>query len=284
MGHALVPTRTTLLDTPAVLVELLRCDLGPEPAESSHTTRRQVLFPLVGAFRWNVGRTTKLLDPNHVMFIETDEESSDSSPSPARVTCLIMTVAAPTARRLWRSPRPFRDRIARMSSRLQAHQMWLASAIRNDAPALWQERALGLLAAATAEASEPPPAPTSRAAGVLARRAKELFADRGELISLAELAELLDVSPAHLTSSFRRAEGVPIVRYQIQLRIARALRELPHANDLCALAYALGFASHSHFSTAFRAHTGLTPSQYRTAARRGDGIERIRKRAGMLSG
>jgi AraC family transcriptional regulator len=125
---------------------------------------------------------------------------------------------------------------------------------------------------------------TSRAACDLARRAKELFADRGELISLAELAELFDVSPAHLTASFRRAEGLPIVRYQIQLRIARALHELPHTNDLCALAHALGFASHSHFSTAFRASTGLTPSQYRAAARRGDGIEGIRKRAGVPSG
>ncbi|MEO8551599.1 MAG: helix-turn-helix transcriptional regulator [Kofleriaceae bacterium] len=218
------------------------------------------------------------------MFVETDEESCDSHPAPTEVTCLIATVAAPIARRLWRSPRPFRERIARMSPRLQARQMWVANAIRRDEPTVWEERVLELLAAATAEAAEPPPVVSSRAATALARRAKELFADRGELIALADLAELLDVSPAHLTDSFRRAEGVPVVRYQLQIRIARALRELPYANDLAALALALGFANHSHFSTAFRAHTGLTPSQYRAAARRGDGIERIRKRARVVSG
>jgi AraC-like DNA-binding protein len=114
-----------------------------------------------------------------------------------------------------------------------------------------------------------------------AEKVRALSSDLG---SQRRLAELLDVSPAHLTDSFRRAEGVPIVRYQIELRIARALRELPHANDLAALALALGFANHSHFSTSFRAHTGLTPSQFRAAARRGDRIETIRKRAPVPPG
>ena len=274
-------TRATLLETPALTVELLRCRLGPAPMRSAPTEKRQVLFPLTGTFHWHVGRTTNVVDPNHVMFVETDEESADTHPTPTEVTCLIATVAEPTARRLWRSPRPFRDRVARISPRVQAQQMWLANAIRADRPAVWEERVLQLIAAATAE---PAHAPTSHAATMLARRAKALFADRGELIALSELAELLDVSPAHLTDSFRRAEGVPIVRYQIQLRIARALRALPHANDLSALALSLGFASHSHFATAFRAHTGLTPSQFRAAARRGDAIETIRKRAAASPG
>jgi AraC family transcriptional regulator len=277
-------TRATLLATPALTVEILRCRLGPTPLRSAPTARRQVLFPLVGTFHWHVGRTTNVLDPNHVMFVETDEESVDTHPTPTEVTCLIATVSELTARRLWRSPRPFRERVARISSRVQAHQIWLANVLRAEQPAARsEERVLELLAAVTAEA-EPTRAPSSHAAALLARRAKALFADRGELIALSELAELLDVSPAHLTDSFRRAEGVPIVRYQIQLRIARALRELPHANDLSALALALGFASHSHFATAFRAHTGLTPSQFRAATRRGDTIETIRKRAGASPG
>lgn len=273
-------SRATLLATPALTVELLRCRLGPGPMPSSHTEQRQVLFPLSGSFHWHVGRTASFVDPNHVMFVETGEESTDSHPVPTEVTCLIATVSAPTAHRLWRTPRAFRARVARISARLQAQQIWLASALRADHPAAVQEaRVLDLLTAATVEAGEPTRPPSSHAATLLARRAKALFADRGELIALSELAELLDVSPAHLTDSFRRAEGVPIVRYQIQLRIARALRALPHTNDLAALAVALGFASHSHFSTAFRAHVGLTPSQYRAAARRGDSIETIRKRA-----
>jgi AraC-like DNA-binding protein len=56
---------------------------------------------------------------------------------------------------------------------------------------------------------------------------------------------------------------VPLVRYQRQLRIRRALALLPHTDDLARLALDLGFASHSHFTAAFRAATGVTPSAYR---------------------
>jgi len=277
--------RRTVLATSALKVEWLRCELGPERTAPSHTAERQVLFPLAGTFRWHVGRTTSLLDPNHVMFVETDEESWDTHPTGSTVTCLIATVATPLARRLWRSSAPFAARTTRASSRLQADYTWFAAAITNsDQPAaVWEERAVQLLADATAEAGGAAPPPRC-AATELARRAKELFGDHGELLSLAELAELLDVSPAHLTASFCRAEGVPIVRYQIQLRIMRALRELPYTNDLAALAVELGFASHSHFSTAFRARIGVTPSQFRAAAQRGDSLERIRKRVRAAAG
>ncbi len=64
-----------------------------------------------------------------------------------------------------------------------------------------------------------------------------------------------------------RVEGVSLHRYLMQLRLARALVELPHAEDLAALALALGFSSHSHFSAAFRRAFGCTPSQFRQTAR-----------------
>jgi AraC-like DNA-binding protein len=57
------------------------------------------------------------------------------------------------------------------------------------------------------------------------------------------------------------------VRYQLRLRLVRALAELPHRDDLAALAYELGFSSHSHFTTAFRTTLGMTPSQYRRQVR-----------------
>jgi hypothetical protein len=41
--------------------------------------------------------------------------------------------------------------------------------------------------------------------------------------------------------------------------------ELPHANDLTALALDLGFSSHSHFAAAFRRAFRCTPSGFRAA-------------------
>jgi AraC-like DNA-binding protein len=62
-------------------------------------------------------------------------------------------------------------------------------------------------------------------------------------------------------------EGVPLHGYLTQLRLARALVELPHASDLTTLALDLGFSSHSHFTAVFRAAFGCTPSQFRETAR-----------------
>ncbi|NVB85643.1 MAG: helix-turn-helix transcriptional regulator [Kofleriaceae bacterium] len=273
--------RTTVLETPALHVELLRCALGRGPTEETYTTRRQVMFPLSGTFRWHVGRSVMLCDPNQVMFVETNEASFDTATQPGIVTCLLATVSDATARRLWRTATAFRKRTAIASARLQARYAWFASAAQNDA--LWEQHALELVASATDAAIGAAPAPAPAAAIRLATRAKDLLGDRGRLLGLGELAEKLDVSPAYLTDAFRRAAGIPIVRYQLRLRLMRAMRELPHASDLTALALELGFSSHSHFSTAFRVATGLTPSQYRETARRGDAIERIRKRSRVAS-
>jgi AraC-like DNA-binding protein len=273
--------RTMLLDTSALRVEVLRCELGRGATPETYTTERQVMFPLAGTFRWHVGRAAMVCDPNHVMFVETNEASHDTATSPGVVTCLLATVSEATARRLWSSSAPFRTRTAVSSPALQSRSAWLAAAAQSHGSveaAVWEQHALELVADATDEAVGASQAPAPAAAIRLATRAKELFADRGRLLGLVELAALLDVSPAYLTDAFRRAEGIPIVRYQLRLRLTRAFRELPHANDLTALALELGFSSHSHFSTAFRVATGLTPSQYRDSARRGDWIERTRKR------
>ncbi len=60
---------------------------------------------------------------------------------------------------------------------------------------------------------------------------------------------------------------MPLHRYLTQLRLSRALSELPHADDLTELALELGFSSHSHFSARFRQAFGLTPSEFRRGCR-----------------
>ena len=71
-----------------------------------------------------------------------------------------------------------------------------------------------------------------------------------------------------LTQLFHAVEGVPLHAYLTGLRLARALAELPHTDDLTELALELGFSSHSHFSARFRRAFGLTPSEFRRGCRR----------------
>ena len=48
---------------------------------------------------------------------------------------------------------------------------------------------------------------------------------------------------------------MPLYRYHLRLRLARALDLVADCEDVAALAQDLGFSSHSHFSAAFRQAT-----------------------------
>jgi AraC-like DNA-binding protein len=93
---------------------------------------------------------------------------------------------------------------------------------------------------------------------------KEVLAARlGDRLTLADLGREVGVSPYHLARSFRRATGLSIHQYRIQLRLRTALLRLGHDGDLSSLGLDLGFASHSHFTHAFRSLFGLPPSTVR---------------------
>lgn len=102
----------------------------------------------------------------------------------------------------------------------------------------------------------------------LVGRAKTyLAANLSEPMRLEHIARAAGTTPAYLTSVFRRVEGCPLHKYLVQLRLARALVELPKTSDLTALAFELGFSSHSHFTAVFRRAFGCTPSAFRASMR-----------------
>src|SRR5262245_8721638 len=102
---------------------------------------------------------------------------------------------------------------------------------------------------------------------LIARTKTFLEATFADPIRLTDIAQAVGASPAYLTDVFSRVEGVPLHRYLMQVRLARALVELPDARDITALALSLGFSSHSHFTASFRRAFGCTPSQFRNSTR-----------------
>jgi AraC family transcriptional regulator len=85
--------------------------------------------------------------------------------------------------------------------------------------------------------------------------------------SLATLAQTLECSPFYLTRTFREFVGVPLHRYQLQTRLAKAIDLLLDSNqDLMTIAVSLGFSSHSHFTASFRQTVGFTPTRLRELA------------------
>jgi AraC-like DNA-binding protein len=71
----------------------------------------------------------------------------------------------------------------------------------------------------------------------------------------------------YLTQLFRQVEGMPLYRYQLRLRLARALDMLGRCDDLTTLSLDLGFSSHSHFTAAFRQAYGRTPADFQRSVR-----------------
>jgi AraC-like DNA-binding protein len=85
-----------------------------------------------------------------------------------------------------------------------------------------------------------------------------------EDIPLAQLAQVARLSPYHFVRAFKQSFGLPPHRYLSKLRMdeAKALLADP-ARSVTQIGVNLGFSETSSFTTAFRKHTGVTPTAYR---------------------
>lgn len=107
-------------------------------------------------------------------------------------------------------------------------------------------------------------AATARDHRALADECRAQLARRlGESVSLAELARDVGSSPYHLARIFQRDAGTTLHAYRHALRLRTALERVSDGEDLTRVAVDLGYASHSHFTAAFRRAFSTTPSAWR---------------------
>jgi AraC-like DNA-binding protein len=81
-------------------------------------------------------------------------------------------------------------------------------------------------------------------------------------VSLARLADLVNLSPYHLVRTFRDEIGVPPHTYQFSMRISRAKVLLLRGEPLARVATETGFADQSHFTRHFKRYVGTPPGHY----------------------
>jgi AraC family transcriptional regulator len=267
--------RAALLRSHVGLVEDWRSrGVNVRRSAESFSSDFQVCLPYRGLFVWHVGGDEVVGDANQVLFVTGGESYHLSQPRSDDYAELIITPDQELLEEVVDSPRAslslhplFRRRSRRAGFELQQFRTrFLERATSVERPVL-EEWTVALLRAAlgTDGPTHEPSCGTRR----LIRRAKEfLEANQARPIRLADVAREAGASPAYLTDIFRRVEGVPLHGYLMQLRLARALLELRHANDLTTLALDLGFSSHSHFTAAFRRAFGCTPSQFRESSRK----------------
>ena len=91
----------------------------------------------------------------------------------------------------------------------------------------------------------------------------------GRDLQIADLCKLVNLSPYYFLRAFKRSFDVPPHQYIMRCRIERAKRLLlERGQTMGEIGHSLGFASPSHFSTAFKALAGVSPSEYRRSGTR----------------
>jgi AraC-like DNA-binding protein len=238
-------------------------------------TDTHLVFPYRGAYVHHVGRDAAIAEANQVIVINAGEPYRVSHPVQGGDAVLSIGVSpdallelAPRERLRGRGRPPLNVSHLRVSADAQALTALLRHGLGRGAidELAAEDLTLSLVRSAlggravTAAAGRPRPRR-------LVNRAKLVVAsDLSRRWTLAEIAAEVGGSPVYLTRLFQELEGVPLSRYQLQLRLARALTLLGSYDDLADLALALGFSSHSHFSTAFRQAYGQSPSAFRRSA------------------
>jgi AraC-like DNA-binding protein len=101
------------------------------------------------------------------------------------------------------------------------------------------------------------------------RRVMEMIHDRlVEDISLAELAQVTDLSKSHFVRAFRRSTGLPPHKYQLNARVERAKHLLRRGDmTLTEIGLDCGFTDQSQFIRAFRRSVGLSPGAWQRLQR-----------------
>lgn len=267
------PRCRLLLQTPTVSVHdtwFAPGDVAPVDEERVDATH--LLFPYRGTFVRQVGREDVVADASQVLFCHAGElhrlvhaSAGGDASLRLQVDAAMLREIAPKS--LWcdeaaprfRQPRLRIDPRAQVLVALLRHSLreGIAEPLEGESLALTLvHRALGPRTTHAAASSGGRQRLVDRAKVVLGR-------DLARRWTLAEVATEVGVSPVYLTQSFRQVEGVPLYRYQMRLRLARALDLLAQYDDLAALGQDLGFSSHSHFAAMFQQVYGRTPSEFR---------------------
>jgi len=266
-----------LLQSDTVGARVVRCNgtcrhrSAEECAAKTH-----LVFPFRGVYVRHVGNDQAVADANHVLFFNEDEGYQISHPVQGGDESLVIDVADPVFHELTPASlltRPEKLEFRRQHLRIDARAQALAALLRHglengSVEALEAESLLLTLVCRSLGPRTTHETVASHAQRRLADRVKVLLAsDLGRRWTLADIAAEIGGSPVYLTQVFQKVEGIPLYRYQMRLRLARALDLVARHDDLSALAAELGFSSHSHFTAAFRQAYGRSPAAFRRTAR-----------------
>ncbi len=237
----------------------------------------ELMFPYRGVYVHHLGQDQAVAEANQVLFFNAGDGYRVSHPVPGGDASLSLAISepqmlemAPSALLREGATLGFRPQCLRIDARAQALVALLRHSLLQNIIEPLEAESLALTLVQRVLGPR-----TTHAAGASA--GKRRLVDRAKLVltsnltrrwTLAEIAAEVRCSPVYLTQVFQQVEGMPLYRYQLRLRLARALDLLAQYDDLTSLSLDLGFSSHSHFSAAFRDAYGRSPSEFKLSALR----------------
>jgi len=266
----------SLLESPTVTIRDVYCQgsCRQQGAEECATATAMV-FPYRGVYVRHLGSDQAVAEANQVVFFNATEGYRVSHPVPGGDASLSLAISesllrelAPPAFLCDGAMLAFRRQRLRIDARTQVLVALLRHSLRQNIAEPLEAESLAVTLVQRALGPR-----TTHAAGASFGRQRQV--DRVKLVlagdlarrwTLAEIAAEVRGSPVYLTQVFQQVEGLPLYRYQLRLRLARALDLLAQYDDLTTLGLDLGFSSHSHFSAAFREAYGRSPSEFRQSA------------------
>ena len=265
-----------LLSTPIVSVRDVCCrGTCRHKSAEEFSTSTHLVFPYRGAYVRHLGQDEAVAEANQVLFFNSHDGYKVSHPVRGGDSCLTLQVQEELLREL--APKA----LLREGPTLAFHQQRMGIDPRAQALVALLRHSLDKGIAEPLEAESlaltlvrrtlRPQAIRARAHSV----ARQKLVDRAKLLltsdlsrrwTLGDIAAEVGGSAVYLTQVFQQVEGLPLYRYQLNLRLARALDLMAEYDDLTALGLDLGFSSHSHFTSAFQRTYGRSPSEFRRFA------------------
>jgi AraC-like DNA-binding protein len=244
-------------------------------SDEEHVAATHLVFPYRGVYVHHVGRAETVAEANQVVILNADEpyrvshpfEGGDASLSVASSPAVLLELA-PEQHLLTKGRAAFNRSRLRVDTHTQALAARLRHGLRRGVMDAIEAESLtlALIRRTFGERTSHAPGGSYGRQKLVDRAKLVLASDVGRRWTLADIAAVVGVSPVYLTQLFQQVEGMPLYRYQLQRRLARALDRLGQRVDLTELALDLGFSSYSHFSGAFKHSYGQTPLQFQRDA------------------
>lgn len=222
------------------------------PEHSVAVPRGSVLFVRSGAVAWQTRSSDVLLDPNHALLSPAFTEPSviTGVQAPASITMFCAPCVdfgqAPSARLI--------------DSAAFLEQFHLTLTPRH---ARTLERIAHLVKMLRATGVEKPDTCSAQSPSYGRVMQQYLNSTLARPLRLDDVANAAALSPHAASRIFHREAGLALRIYARRLRVRTALARIADCHEFSQVALQLGFFDHAHFTKAFRAEFGMTPSDWR---------------------